>query len=368
MKDRNKPREPKPYTRYRSSRLRSRFSRPVKLDQQPTEQPPAGPPPRGTDGPGRSGQPPPPAPSRRRRFWWKRIGVTLLLLLIMMLAAGGIFYWRLDQAVRASNQRVPADARQALDAPAGGMLSSPVNILFIGSDQRPGESARADTLLLMRVDGRNKTISQLSIPRDTLADIPGYGEGKINSAYAYGGPALQIESVEQLTGLPVNHYVELDFDGFPGIVDSLGGVDIDVPKAIDSQYPEGTQWTQVHFDAGLQHMDGERALVYVRVRYSDDDFQRMGRQQQFMQALQQKLTSPVNLLKMPAVGPAIIGDMTTDMSTNDLIRLAWSKYRTPDGNSRNFTLVGYGRYIGGVSYVVLDEEANRDVIRRFLGG
>lgn len=269
--------------------------------------------------------------------------------------------------MRASNARVPAEVEQVLTRPPGAMTSNAVNILFIGSDQRPGEPARADTLLLMRVDGANKTISQLSIPRDTLADIPGYGEDKINAAYAFGGPALQIEAIEQLTGLPVHHYVELDFDGFPEIVDNLGGVDIDVPKTIDSQYPEGVQWTDVHFDAGPQHMDGETALVYVRVRYSDDDFQRMGRQQQFMEALQKKLTSPANLLKLPLVAPGIVDSMITDLSTNDLIRLAWVKFRTPPENNRKFTLAGYGQYIGGVSYVVLDEQENQAIINDFLG-
>ncbi len=364
MTDKERPKDPKPYTRYRSSRIRSRLGRQPRLG-------------RDERGGGRRARPPVeetcPAPVQpvrpekpRRRRWGRGIGLALLSLLLLLLLAAGVSYWLLDRAVRESNSRVPADVPPALTA-AGSISSQPVNILFMGSDQRPGEPARADTLMLMRVDRQAGTISQLSIPRDTLADIPGYGEGKINSAYAYGGPALQIEAVQQLTGLPVHHYVELDFDGFPAIVDSLGGVDIDVPKTIDSQYPEGVQWTQVHFDAGPQHMDGERALTYVRVRYSDDDFQRMGRQQQFMQALTQKLTSPVNLLKMPAIGPRIMDNMTTDISTNDLIRLAWAKFRTPEERSRSYTLAGYGQYIGGVSYVVLDEEASRQVIRQFLG-
>lgn len=307
-------------------------------------------------------------PVKQRWSWWKRIALGLLGLLILLLITAIVSYWRVDRAVRASNARVPAEVEQVLSEPAGAMTSQPVNILFLGSDQRPGEPARADTILLMRVNGGEKTISQLSIPRDTLAYIPGYGEGKINSAYAYGGPALQIEAVEQLTGVPVHHYVELDFDGFPEIVDSLGGVDIDVTKTIDSQYPEGVQWTDVHFDAGQQHMDGETALIYVRVRYSDDDFQRMGRQQQFMEALQKKMTSPFNLLKMPMVAPVIVDSMTTDLSTNDLIRFAWVKFRTPQENNRKYTLAGYGQYIGGVSYVVVDEQESQAIIDEFLGG
>lgn len=290
------------------------------------------------------------------------------MLVAVLLVSAAVSYWRLDRAVRASNARVPVDARQALKDASGNILSAPVNILFLGSDQRPGETARADTILLMRFDRNNKAISQLSIPRDTLADIPGYGEEKINSAYAYGGPALQIRAVEALTGVPVHHYVELDFSGFPAIVDSLGGVDMEVPKAIDSQYPQGLGWTQVHFDAGPQHMDGNRALTYVRVRYSDDDFQRMGRQQQFVQALQRRLTSPANIIKMPLLAPGMVENMTTDLSTNELLMLSWIKLRTPAEKNRKFVLVGDSANISGGSYVILDESDSQAVIRDFLSG
>lgn len=310
-----------------------------------------------------------PSPRRKKRGGWgKRRGYALLFLLLAPLVLGGISYWRLDRAVKASNAKVPTDVRQVLNSAPGDITSTPVNILFLGSDKRPGENSRADTILLMRVNGQTKTISQLSIPRDTLVDIPGYGEDKINSAYVWGGPALTIETVEGLTGLPIHHYVELDFSGFPSIVDSLGGVDINVPTAIDSQYPQGLEWTQVHFDPGPQHMSGEEALVYVRVRYSDDDFQRMGRQQQFMEALQKKVNSPFNLAKMPLMAPDIVGNMTTDISTNDLLKLGWVKFRTPAERNRKFVMVGYGEDIGGISYVVLDEDANQALIRDFLAG
>lgn len=365
--------EQKPYKRYKSSRFRGRKSLDKDLNKKrkqgeeapvPPGQPPEQPPFESTTAA------PPPVPDYqppRKIRWGKVVLYGLLLLLLVVLAFAGISYWRVDRAVKESNARVPADAMQELDA-SFGLSSSPVNILIIGSDQRPGESSRADTLLIMRVDPGEKVISQLSIPRDTLADIPGYGEGKINSAYSYGGPALQIQAVEELTGLPVHHYVEIGFDGFPAIVDSLGGVDIDVPDTIDSLYPEGVEWTEVHFDAGPQHMDGETALIYVRVRYSDNDFMRMERQQQFMEALQKSMTDPVNLARMPVMAPTIIDGITTDMSTTQLMRLAWIKFRTAPENNHKFVLAGYGQDIDGVSYVVLDDEANQVMIQNFLDG
>lgn len=349
--------KPKPYNRYKSSRLKSAFSRPLKKELRTGPEEP----------PGRLQKPltPQPRPPSERR-WGRFTGWSLLILLIVLLLGTAISYWRIDRAVKASNARVPADAKRALSNAGSGIMSTPVNILFLGSDQRPGEPARADTILLMRFDGGSKTISQLSIPRDTLAEIPGYDEDKINSAYAYGGPALQIAAVEELTGVPVHHYVELDFAGFPAIVDALGGVDIDVPKMIDSQYPQGVSWTQVHFDSGPQHMSGERALTYVRVRYSDDDFQRMGRQQQFMEALQKRMMSPANLVKMPLIAPDIIKSMTTDLSTNQLLALSWIKFRTPAERNRKFVLKGGTENIGGGSYVVLDSDELRATVRDFL--
>lgn len=308
-----------------------------------------------------------PAPHRAGLRWGKVLLYGALFIFLALLAFAGISYWRVDRAVRESNARVPTDAWGQLDQ-SFGLSSSPVNILFMGSDQRPGESARADTLLIMRADPGSKTISQLSIPRDTLADIPGYGEGKINSAYSYGGPALQIQAIEELTGLPIHHYVELDFDGFPAIVDSLGGVDIDVPATIDSQYPQGVEWTDVHFDAGLQHMDGDTALIYVRVRYSDNDFQRMARQQQFMEALQKSMASRANLVRMPLMAPTIIDNITTDLSTTELMRLGWIKFRSSPEDNHKFVLAGNGQYIDGVSYVVLDDAESQAIIQQFLAG
>lgn len=352
--------EKKPYTRYKSSRIKLR-NKPLKVGSpEPVESQP--------QLPDEPREPSGFEQERSRGGWGKKIFIVFLLLLALALMALVFSYWMLDRAVRASNDRVPADVLQILKKPAGGMMSTPVNILFLGSDKRPGDTARADTILIMRVDGQNNSIAQLSIPRDTLADIPGYGEGKINSAYAYGGPALQIQAVEELTGVPVHHYVELDFNGFPGIVDSLGGVDINVPKTIDSQYPQGLAWTQVHFDAGPQKMSGERALTFVRVRYSDDDFQRMGRQQLFMEALQKKMTSPVNMAKMPLLAPGIVENITTDLSTNELIELGWIKFRTPVESNRKYVLVGSGSNIDGGSYVVLDESASQAMIRDFLAG
>lgn len=317
-------------------------------------------------GPGGSGSAGQAGKPRRRRSRVKIALLILLILLLIALAVVGIFYWRLDQAVKDSNARVPADVREVLKKPSGGISSGAVNILFLGSDQRPDENARADTILLVRANGKDKTFSQLSIPRDTLADIPGYGEDKINAAYAYGGPALMIATVQQFTGVPIHHYVELEFAGFPAIVDQLGGVEIDVPSVIDSQYPNGYEWTEVHFDAGPQHMGGERALTFVRVRYSDDDFHRMERQQRFMEALTKKLTSPGNMARMPLIAPGMVENITTDLSTNDILRLGWTKFRTPPDRNRKFVLVGSPEDIGGGSYVIVDENESQAMIKDFL--
>jgi LCP family protein required for cell wall assembly len=299
---------------------------------------------------------------RRGRF----IAIAIVVLVFLIAASAAIAYFRVDRAVKASNAKVPADARAALTKPSGSMRSSAVNILLLGSDQRPDEPARADTILVLRVNGKTKTVSQLSIPRDTLVSIPGYDEGKINSAYAYEGPGLMIQTVQQLTGLPIHHYAEINFDGFPEIVDAVGGVDIDVPTTIDAQYPDGYDWTEVHFDAGPQKMDGEEALTYVRVRYSDDDFHRMARQQQFMDSLQKKFTSPTNMARLPLFAPTVVEAMVTDLSTSDLMTLGWIKFRTPAERNRKFVLEGDLENIGGLDYVVVSDSLLQTTVTDFL--
>lgn len=206
----------------------------------------------------------------------------------------------------------------------------PTNILVLGVDVRePGSFAsRADSIMLLGVNPGRLQVSLLSIPRDLFIEAPGYGLQRANTINflgeqesAGGGASLMASSIEQSFGVRPHRYARLNFASFVELIDAVGGVTIDVERAIvDYNYPtENNGVMTVRFESGPQHMDGERALVYARTRYADDDYQRAGRQQQVVSALMWKLINP-------ATWPAALGVVTrsvdTDLSLWDMLRLA----------------------------------------------
>ncbi|MCZ7541513.1 MAG: LCP family protein [Anaerolineae bacterium] len=213
------------------------------------------------------------------------------------------------------------------------LAPTPVDLLILGVDARPGERylTRTDSIMLLNVSPGSLRVTLLSIPRDVFINVPDYGEQRINTINMLGeqeaegsGPALLKASIQESFGVGVEHYIRLDFGGFVALVDAVGGVDIDVPKLIiDYEYPtpDGGVMT-VRFDPGREHMDGERALQYARTRHQDDEYQRAGRQQQVLDALVKKLTNPLGVTAWPRVWRAIQDHTDTDLGTWDMLRLA----------------------------------------------
>ncbi len=206
-----------------------------------------------------------------------------------------------------------------------------VNILILGTDRRDeGErAARTDTIMVASLDPVARRGLILSIPRDLWVFIPGYGEGRINTAYFYGelngqGPALAKETVEANLGIPIDHYVLLDFEGFKKIVDTLGGVTIDVEAPIrDHIFPDDNYgYKTIYIPAGRQEMDGEMLLQYVRTRHGGDDFERMRRQQQALRALAQRAFDLDLLPRLPALIDTALDAISTDIQPLEILALA----------------------------------------------
>jgi LCP family protein required for cell wall assembly len=221
----------------------------------------------------------------------------------------------------------PSDVAAALK-PAGFPLTSPNNILVLGSDRRPKGSkepgantsgpSRSDTIMLIRTGGGHS--ARLSIPRDTVVNIPGHGEQKINAAYAFGGPALSIRVVEELLNIPINHLVEVNFENFPQLIDSMGGVDYTggcVISRIDGGASQGGY--TLHLPAGTHRLDGRQALALARTREnlckpSETDIQREEHQQALFNAMKSRLESFSSFIRLPLIAwnapPAIVSDMS----------------------------------------------------------
>jgi LCP family protein required for cell wall assembly len=284
--------------------------------------------------PGRVGtataEPPPREPPRlppepARDPWWRRLTWKRVLLGVL----GFIVFWSLLSFVlfmisaSVQSDKVSDATRAALDD-SGNLLTSPNNILLLGSDRRPGEKdrGRADSIMLMRYGGGKA--ARLSIPRDTLVNIPGTGPSKINAAYAIGGPSLMIETIKQYFGIEVNHIVEIDFKGFPKFVDALGGVNMTFGHCIVSRFEGRT----IHFRKGEHHLNGKQALDVVRVRKnrcepSESDLTRARRQQQFLEAVKGKIVSPFTFPRWPLVGWRAPRAIVSDMGGLELMELYW---------------------------------------------
>jgi len=293
-----------------------------------------------------------------------------LLVILAALAVGAVFLaeFRMDDL-------------GALDSLAGGDGT----YLVVGSDSRenlPDDlegkfgdfgGERADVIMLMQVV--NDRTQLLSIPRDLRVEIPGQGVGKVNAAYAFGGPDLLVETVSQATGVSINHYLEVDFGGFAGIVDSLGGIELDFPAPARDQ-----KSGLLVENAGTQTVDGATALAYARSRSYEEqvdgewrsagggDIERTGRQREVLLKIIDKASSPSGMIRSPFVLNEVTSNLSVDSSVTPLrmLRTAWA-FRSA-GSTETLTLPVVGHSEGGVSYVVMDEPAATQVLDAFRAG
>jgi len=214
-----------------------------------------------------------------------------------------------------------------------------ITVLMLGVDRRPGETfpARADTVIVARIEPERRRIALLSLPRDLVVPIPGWGWSRINAASVYGelnpalggGIALMRRTVGELFHVPIDYVVTVDFSGFVGAVDAIGGVTIDVPVELyDPEYPTMDYgYTVAHFLPGVQHMDGARALMYARTRHMDSDWERMKRQQAVILAAMGQVRAqniPGRLESIAALTAALRGFVTTDIPETQMLGLAWA--------------------------------------------
>ena len=257
-------------------------------------------------------------------------------LVVLPLAAGAGLYLLMDGAfARLGVEGVTSAPRfepstRAVPEWSG---TSRVTLLLLGTDQRDGENAppRTDTIIVATLDPVAKTAGMISLPRDLWVTIPGYGQDRINASFELGeaakrggGAELTRKTVEELLGVPVHHYALIGFAGFQKLVDEVGGVVVDVERPIkDNEYPDANySLRRIFFQPGLQRLDGESALWYVRTRHADSDFGRARRQQQFLMGLRRQALQLNLLPKAPAILAALSDTIKTDLKPAEILGLA----------------------------------------------
>jgi LCP family protein required for cell wall assembly len=212
-------------------------------------------------------------------------------------------------------------------------------MLLLGIDKRPGETfpSRTDAIVVARIEPERPRLALLSLERDLIVPIPGYGYQRLNAANVLGemgqgeggGIALTRRTLSNLLDTPIDYVVQVNFQGFIGAIDAIGGITIDVEHELyDPQYPTMDYgYTVAHFEPGLQHMDGERALMYSRVRHMDSNFERMRRQQAVLTAVLRRLRDE-NILgqvqRLDELTGALRDDIQTNLPPDYMVELAWA--------------------------------------------
>lgn len=296
---------------------------------------------------------------RARRMWVGIVGWTLWAAIGLVVSILGGAYIYLDDTLEVAVPNT-AEAKAARAATRPVLPGQPTNILLIGSDTRPsdGDPGRSDSLILVRMDPQRDLISMLSFPRDLWVNIPGHGQGKINSAYSFG-PATTINTVKQLTGQPVNDYVVVNFSGFAKLVNRVGGVYIDVNRRYYNKNigTAATNFSDIDILPGYQRLDGSDALAYVRYRHTDSTYARDARQQLFLSELKRQAAQLGNFSNVTSLRK-IFADKTLQMSIEDpgrFIKLMNLALFVPKDRIARASIEGSSGMIDGASVELADQ-------------
>ena len=319
------------------------------------------------------------APKRRRRIGGWRIVRWVVALVAAWLLVSLVLFLVSAQIERA---KVSTAAKNQL-ASSGFTLTSPNTILILGSDARPkgtheagaqtiGQPSRSDSILLLRIGGGHN--ATLSIPRDTVVDIPGHGQNKINAAYAFGGPSLAIRTVEQFLGIRVNHLAEVNFSNFPKLIDALGGIKYTggcVTSIISGGRKNGG--TTLRLKAGTHTLNGKQALALARTRHNlcnsrENDLTRARRQQKILAAMKSRVFSIHGFLRLPLISWNIPKSVQSDMGGPSLLGLVGAELTGGSAKPTVLTPTGAETLPDGGAGLTVDEASKQRAVDRFLNG
>ncbi|WFD11533.1 LCP family protein [Tepidibacter hydrothermalis] len=247
-----------------------------------------------------------------------------------------------------------------------------VNVLLLGVDSLNGDKKgiRTDTMMVLSMDPKNGDSSILSIPRDTRVKIRGRkGYDKINAAHAYGGVELAVQAAKDLLGIPIHHYVKVDYQALYKTVDDVGGVEVNIPINMNYDDRYATPPLHIHFKKGTQVLDGQEAMEFLRFRknnggggYPRGDLDRIETQQKFMDALAKKVLSASSIFRIKSYIDTLNEYVDTDMSVGEMASLGMQAKDIDVSNIRKETVPGVAMYINGISYY----NPNNDKINKLV--
>jgi LCP family protein required for cell wall assembly len=355
--------QPPRYTRYRSGRS----LRPRRADEDPLDQLNA-----------ERAQQARPKRDWRERITTKRVILGVLGLIVSWVVLSLVLFLISSHFERTS---LPSNVASTLD-PSSFPLTSANNILVLGSDRREKDSkepgaettgyGRSDTIMLIRTGGGHA--ARLSIPRDTVVEIPGHGLQKVNAAHVYGGPAESVAVIKNWLDIPINHVVEVNFENFPALIDAMGGVTY-TGGCIISELSGGFRngGYTLRLSSGTHHLNGKEALALARTRENlcapnETDIQREEHQQALFDDMKSQLLSPSSFLRLPLIAwnapPAII----SDMSGPELLGMFAALAATGTPPTRVLLPTGQVTLPDGEEGLTISESARRADVARFMAG
>ena len=240
--------------------------------------------------------------------------------------------------------------------------------MIMGVDERTDDVGRSDTLMVVTIDPAKNEAALLSIPRDTRVAIPRRGYDKINAAYAYGGEELTQATVEDFLGIRIDHYIIINTHAFQKIVDAIGGIDIDVEKRMYYEDPwDDDGGLIIDLRPGMQHMDGKTAVTYVRYRDEEGDIGRVRRQQKFMKACVDAVTTPAIIPRLPGIISGVLDSVRTDLSLRQILEFLGTLKEAQVHGLKTEMVPGRPLYINEVSYWIPDMSELRRGMADSLG-
>jgi len=284
------------------------------------------------------------------------------ILATALLVAGVLAYWVADSFGYLDK------AKQAM-----GLSPKKINILVLGIDQRRNDIGRSNVTCVVTIDTATKDVSMLWVPRDSRVKIPGHGWNKIGHAYAYEGPKLSEKTVEELLGIPIDYYLTINMAGFSKVIDAIGGVDINVEKRMYyyDPYDEGEVADNnglIDLRPGMQHMDGNTALQYVRFRHDEmGDIGRIERQQKFSKALLAQVASPAVITRIPGIIGEVNSAVKTDLPLSQMLSLGKIINDAYKRGLNTDTVSGKPVFIDDISYWMPDIVAMRKQVAEIQG-